>query len=300
MGNILVAVAGVFFALLTMLGSWRHRHFQPQGAQVPRKTSRHTHEPFLSIDYFAYASKMRHWSPVLKGILSLITVVLCIVLNNAYVSAIVIMAMAYLVIAVGGLSVRDYSSVLLIPLAFILLSVVAVVIDFSHQPMDAYQLFCGFGYLYTTPEMLQSGLQLLLKVLASISALQVMILTTPSLEIISVLRKTHLPAAFMDLMHMIYRYIFIFLDVFLQMQVSAASRLGYDGFRASCRTFGGVASNLFVVFLKKAGTYYDAMAARCYDGELLFLEEEKRIKGPQVVCAAIYFLYLLEVWYQTK
>ncbi len=296
MGTILVVLAGVFFAVLTLAGRYRWAH------TLPRETHSHSkmQGSFLSIDYFAYASKIRGWSPAFKVILALLTIVFCIVLNNAAVSIVVIFTMAYLVIAVGGLSPRAYGSVLLIPLTFILLSVFAVIVDFSKQSMGAHQIFFGFGYVYTTSAMVKSGLQLLLKVVASISALQFMILTTPSSEIIAVLRKTRLPAILMDLMHMIYRYIFILLDVLFQMQVSAAARLGYCDFATACRTFGGITSNLLVVFLKKANAYYDALEARCYAGELLFLEEEKPIKRPQVVYAVIYFLYLLLVWYQTR
>ncbi|HCD42434.1 MAG TPA: cobalt ECF transporter T component CbiQ, partial [Lachnoclostridium sp.] len=76
---------------------------------------------------------------------------------------------------------------------------------------------------------------------------------------------------------------------------AAKSRLAYCDFKPSCRSFGSTAGNLFVVSLKKANTYYDALTARCYDGELLFLEEEKEVKGWQLWTAAGYFLVLLWV-----
>ena len=50
------------------------------------------------------------------------------------------------------------------------------------------------------------------------------------------------------------------------MQISAEARLGFCDFRTSCYSFGQIAANLFIVALKKANAYYDAMEARCYHG----------------------------------
>lgn len=270
------------------------------GEHAHRHGFRHEHGAWLSIDYLAYSSKIKHWNSTFKVLLSLVTIILCIALNNVYVSAAVILAMAYLVIKVGGLAFHDYLSVLAIPLSFILISIFAIVVDFSGRPPDGYHLYLGFGYLYTTTAMLKTGLGLMLKIIAAISGLQLMILTTPSSEIISVMKKTHLPTTFVDLMNMIYRYIFILLDVFAKMKNAAEARLGYRDLKTSCYTFGSVASNMLVLSLKKASAYYDAMEARCYDGELMFLEEDKKIEIRLIVAAAIYVLFLLLLWYLTR
>ncbi|WP_010249584.1 cobalt ECF transporter T component CbiQ [Acetivibrio cellulolyticus] len=276
----------------------RHRHVG--SAHEHRHGIRHKHGALISIDYFAYSSKIRQWNATLKVILSILTIILCILLNNVYVSIVVIFSMAYLVIKVGGLGFHDYLSILTVPLAFILLSILAIVVDFSGQPVGEYRLYFGLGYLYTTKAMLKGGVFLMLKIIAAISALQLMILTTPSSEIISVMRKTRLPNDFIDLMNMIYRYIFILLDVFARMKNAAESRLGYRDFRTSCYTFGNGASNMLVLSLKKADAYYDAMEARCYDGELRFLEEDKKAEIKLIILATVYIMYLLLLWYLTR
>ncbi|WP_277409654.1 hypothetical protein [Lacrimispora xylanisolvens] len=42
--------------------------------------------------------------------------------------------------------------------------------------------------------------------------------------------------------------------------------------------------------------YYDAMTARCYEGELLFLEEKRPVKAKEVAAAASYLAFLLLLW----
>ena len=147
--------------------------------------------------------------------------------------------------------------------------------------------------------MLKAG-NLVLKALGAVSALYMMTLTTPLSEIIAVLRKAHVPKLIIELMNMIYRYIFIMIDTHSRMKNSAESRLGYCDFKTSCYSFRQVASNLLVVSLKRGNNYYNALEARCYNGDLQFLEEEKQVKAGQVVMAVIFIIILLLIWFFTK
>jgi cobalt/nickel transport system permease protein len=297
-------LTGIFSMLLkpilTFVPWYRDGQQPSDGVHEHRHRLRHKHSAWISIDYLAYSSKIRHWNSSFKVILSLLTIILCIVLNNVYVSVFVILAMAYLVIKVGGLALHDYLTVLTVPLAFILISILAIIIDFSDQPIGRYHLYLGFGYLYTTTAMLKSGVFLMLKIIAAISGLQLMILTTPSSEIIAVMKRMHLPKDFIALMNMIYRYIFILLEVFAQIKNAAESRLGYRNLKTAFSTFGSIAGNILVLSLKKSGAYYDAMEARCYDGALLFLEDDKPIEFRFIVSAALYLLCLLLLWFLTR
>ncbi|OXS27325.1 MAG: cobalt ECF transporter T component CbiQ [Acetobacterium sp. MES1] len=260
----------------------------------------HKHGEGSAIDYYAYASKIRGWNPSFKVVFSVLTLLLCIILNNPLVSIAVIISMAYLTVIKGGLPLGAYLSVLMIPLTFIILGTVAIGIDFSSQPIGPFNFYLGFGYLYTSVAKLLEMVFLMLKVFGAISAMIMMTLSTPSSEIIGVLRKAHVPKLIIELMNLIYRYIFILLDVFNNMRNSADSRQGYCDFKTSCKTFGNVASNMLVLSLKKANAYYTAMEARGYEGELVFLEDEKPFQISQVIYAVGFMLFLLLLWYVTK
>jgi cobalt/nickel transport system permease protein len=84
------------------------------------------------------------------------------------------------------------------------------------------------------------------------------------------------------------------------MRNSAASREGYCDYRTSIRTFGGIVGNMLIVSMKKASAYYTAMEARCYDGELLFLEDEKKVEGLQLLAAGILIAVIFMVWWLTR
>ncbi|WP_416825098.1 cobalt ECF transporter T component CbiQ [Ectobacillus polymachus] len=270
-------------------GEHRHRHRMG-----------HNHGEGFSIDYYAYMSKIRHWNPTFKVSLSVLTLILCIVLNNPYVSVAVILAMAYITIIKGELPIHKYMPILLIQIGFILLATFTIAIDFSRQPMGQYNLYLGFYYMYTSQAKLMEAVFLILKVFAAISALQMMALSTPSSEIIYVLHKAHIPKIIIELMNMIYRYIFILMDVFIKMKNSAESRQGYCDMKTSYFTFGNIASNMLIISLKRANAYYDAMEARCFDGELIFLEEDKKVETKQIATAVAFVLFLILLWGFTR
>lgn len=260
----------------------------------------HNHHSFVSIDYLAYSSNIRHWNPTFKFVISFLTIIFSLVLNNVYVSLFVIFVITFLIVKVGKLSFYSYLSVLKIPMTFIILSMLAIVFDFSKVPVGKYYLNIGFIYIYTTAQMLIDTFCLSLRIIASISGLQFLILTTPSNEVISVLKKMKLPNEFIDLMHMIYRFIFIMFDLYYKMKNAAESRLGFFNFKSSCYSFSYIASNMLILSLKKSNAYFDAMEARGYDAELLFIEDEKNLDMKLVIYAIIFFIILFLLWYMTN
>lgn len=264
------------------------------------KVWKHKHEKGLFIDYLAYTSRIRSWNSTYKVLFSILILILCITLDNPYVSVGILIGMMYITVIKGNLSVQHYLAIQRMPLIFILISTVTIGIDFAKQPIGQYNIKIIFGYIFTSWIQLQMMFLLLLKVFAAWSVLQMLIVSTPSNEIISVLRKLHVPKLIIELMYLIYRFIFILLNVYKQMKQSAEARLGYCDFKRSYYTFGNIVSNMLILSLKKADAYYDAMEARGYDGELRFLEEDKKISKIQIAGAMVYIFILILLWYFTR
>lgn len=258
-----------------------------------RHSHGHHHGEGSSIDYYAYGSGLRNLNPVWKVLFSVAVLILTIWLDCPIVSLFVIVSMGFLTVWKGGVPFRDYGSLMTIPIVFMLMGSAAIAIGFSKTAVDPYDWNLHFFHLYVTAESLKKAIFLMLKAFGAVSAMFMLTLSTPSCEIISALRKLHVPKIMIELMNMIYRYIFIMLDTQRKMKNAAESRLGYCDFKTSCASFGGIASNLLIVSLKRANAYFDAMESRCYDGELLFLEEEKPVKVGQTVIAVVYLGLLI-------
>lgn len=243
----------------------------------------------MQIDYYAYRSGMRGWNAAFKVFVALGTLCLVISLNCMIASLFVAVTMGALTLFVGKIPHKVYFRYMLVPLTFMVLSCVVIAVSFGRSPVGEWNVSLHFFYLYLTKESLYLAAGVFLKALAGMSALYMLSFSTPVNEIILVLQKVHLPKLFTELMNLIYRYIFILFDAASQMRTAAKARLGYRNFAQSCKSFAAIGGSLFVVSLKKANAYYDALLARNYQGRLEFLTEEKPIRVWQVVCSIFYF-----------
>ena len=254
----------------------------------------------FSIDYYAYISAMREWNPAFKVFFSLLVLVLCIIFNSIYVSLFVLITMGFIIVYRGKIPFHQYFSTLTIPIVFVIVGSITIAIGFSREPIGEFNFHLFFFYIYTSKESLMKMANLMLKAMGAVSALYLMTLSTPSGEIISVMRKVHVPKLFVELMSMIYRYIFVIMETQKKMKDSAESRLGYVDYKTAIKSFTGTASNLLVVSLKKANAYYDALVSRGYNGELLFLERKKALDTEQIVLGCSYILLMCGVFFASR
>lgn len=243
----------------------------------------------MQIDYYAYRSGMKNWNAAFKVFLSVGTLCMVIALNQIGTSLFVAAVMGALTLFVGKIPYRVYVHYMLVPLTFMILSCLAIAVSFAGTPVGEWNLSLHFFYICLTRESLWTAVEVFFKAVAGMSALYMLSFSTPVNEFILVLQRAHLPRLLSELMNLIYRYIFILFDVAHQMQTAAKARLGYQSFMQSCRSFASIGGNLFIIALKKANAYYDALLARGYNGRLEFLTEEKPVKVWQITGGILYF-----------
>ena len=240
------------------------------------------HQHVHTMEYYAYKSKLLHVSPGFKSSFTAMTLTLCLWGDNNGVSCFIILSMALLNIGKNQVGAKEYLSLLMIPAVFIFLGCFAMILD------------AGYGaqgwFLRITRESAGIGIRVMLRSFGAVSALYFLTLSTPMGELVGLFRRLHVPSVITELMYLIYRYIFILLDSQNQLRTVAESRLGYRDFFTSCRTFGASLGNLLVITLQKSGAYYDAMISRGYEGELLFMEENREFKMSWLLWAALYGL----------
>ncbi|MGE4214406.1 MAG: cobalt ECF transporter T component CbiQ [Anaerotignaceae bacterium] len=254
-----------------------------------KKGKTHSHGQFLDIDLISQNSALKEVNAVLKCIVAVTILIMVMVGNNILFSAITASIMAFVTIKIGGVSASTYIRLMLLPITFIVLGTAAIAISISKTEIGIINLPL-FGYfLCITKYGLIEAIRVSLNALGAVSSLYMLSLSTPMYEIIEVLKKCKLPQVVIELMFLIYRYIFIMLKMQAQMHISAESRLGYSGVRQSFFSFTHIGANLLAVSFKKAGDYYDAMVSRGYDGELIFLTEESKI----TVCQSTYAIAFL-------
>jgi len=244
----------------------------------------------IIIDKFAYSSRLRYKSPALKASFAVGTLLICVGARSFAISLITLAVMARLTLYASRTSVRYYLKLMSIPFGFMVLGTAAIIFGITDAPLDLLSIPMGDRYLAVSHVSLMEGMRLVAVALASVSCLYFLILTTSVLDLLSLLQRLHCPKIMIELMMMIYRYIFVVLDMASAITTSQSCRLGNKDFMTELRSMGQMLAVLLVRSLNKASMLFDSMESRCYDGEIRVLRESRPAEARDVIGVAAFLL----------
>ena len=249
----------------------------------------------ITIDNLCYHSKLRYCNAGEKFAFAVLTLLFCVVSRSSVIAVIVLLTTGILTVWKGGIPFFRYLKFLTVPLAFLILSTLAIVLNISKIPLDLFSIPLGSWYLTGSRTALFYALQLILTALASVSCLYFLSFNTPMTDILSVLRRMHCPRLVIELMLLIYRFIFLLTEIASSITTAQNSRLGNKDFRTSCHSFSAMVSALFIRAIKKSSSLYDAMESRCYDGTIRVLTEHFPPKRREIFAIVLFEVFLLAV-----
>lgn len=249
----------------------------------------------ILIDKLCYLSNLRYVNAGEKFAFAMLTLIFCIVSRSIAMGVLVMAVNSFLTVKRGGISSSRYVRLMLVPLTFLLLSTAAIIVNFSRVPLEAFALPVGGYYITGSWDSVLNGVQLIVTAMAAVSCLYFLSLNTTMTDILAVLRRLRCPALLVELMLLIYRYIFVLLDVAYYILTSQNSRLGHKDLKTSIHSFGGLVQALFIRAMKRSRSLYDAMEARCYDGEIRVLDENRPVSRKNILAIVVFELFLLGV-----
>lgn len=227
----------------------------------------------MLLDNYAYSNRLKDVHPGEKLFFALITMAIGFI-PSIYSSALIIIMMAVLVVIVAEIPPKVYMKLMLIPLFFLGMSLLTLLISFGIEPETAWIVFPLFSTnMGITYESLEMAGFIFLRSMALVSCLYFISLTTPILDLIAILKKMKVPSVFIDLMLLIYRYLFVLTSTANNIYISQDSRLGYSSLRRSINSLGRLISGLFIKSCSDAQKLYLALSSRGYDGDLNVLEQ---------------------------
>lgn len=247
----------------------------------------------ILIDKLCYTSKLRYVNAGEKMFFSLASLCFCAVSRSTLTAAAVLLASSWLTIRKGGISPLYYGRLMRIPCLFLSVSTITITINISRSPLDAFSIPIGSWCVTASWNGIGQGFQLMLTALACVSCLYFLSLSTPLTDIISVLESWHIPWLIIELMMMVYRFIFLLLEIASSISCSQRSRLGDQNLSTSIKSYGLLASSLFILSVRRAEDLYDAMEARCYDGQIHVLKEQYPAKRKEVLSLILFETLLL-------
>lgn len=229
----------------------------------------------IYLDQYAHLSRLKDQDPLLKLCFALITLAAVLWADSIFVSLTTVAVMGWVVVRRGGLPFSVYLRLLALPFSFLVIGVLTIVVRFGPDPREFLAGFrLGDFTVGVTLDGLLMAAGLFTKSLAAVSCLYSLALTTPVVEILAALRKIGLPGLLVELMSLVYRFIFVLLETAQRIYIAQDSRLGYADLRTGYRSTSTLIHTLLFRSYLRAQDLYNALEARGYDGEIKVLEEK--------------------------
>lgn len=222
----------------------------------------------IPIDQYAYVNRLATVHPLEKMAFSVVFLLFAITTKDVLISLITFFVMSVFILIAAKIPLKTYLKLLLLPGFFLLSSLAGILISFTtatHLPSHVAD-WTVFGVtIFIGTASIHTAYHLFFSVLASISCLYFLTLTTPITAITYAMRKLKFPIVFVDLCELTYRFIFVFLASMQRIYQAQQSRLGYQHKKQWLQSAGFLVTSMFKDVFKRAHELNNAMQSRCYD-----------------------------------
>lgn len=186
----------------------------------------------IQLDTLAYSNRLRYLPPAQKLWFALIVMLLALVTH--YPVQIGIFGwMSVWIVVYAGIPWQIYGSMILGVLAFLVISLPALAIEYASTISPAinadalWQIGGWGGHIYLSCQGSILAIAVLIRSLASTSALFLIILTIPAIDLAATAQKVGCPPILIELALLIYRFIFLLAETAQKIVTAQVSRGGY-------------------------------------------------------------------------
>jgi cobalt/nickel transport system permease protein len=256
------------------------------------------------IDSLAYTNNLRSLPPAHKVGFAIALFILGFG-GGGWVQGAIAIWLAIWIVVYARIQAKIYAQLLLIPLSFWILSIPALIIGISGnfaaiEADRVWGMAVGSMDVYISQQGLNQAQTILTRAIALSSCLYFVLLTTPFADLLNLLRKWQCPEIIVELLGLMYRFIFVLTDTVLELIVAQQSRLGYRNWRSQLRSLGIIVSQLLWRTLENYRSYSLGLASRGMNGELRFWSDRTYQANPRYFWEAIagcLVLLLMSGWH---
>ncbi|MGL5650964.1 MAG: cobalt ECF transporter T component CbiQ [Paraclostridium sp.] len=222
----------------------------------------------LEIDNCAYLNNIKDVNPLTKLGITFIGVIASMLTQNANIHILIMLFMTALILFIARVDVKLYIRCLKIPIIFLIIGIGLNLINISFENKDYIFNVNILGlYIGTTEFAVKSSVNILLRAMSCIISIYFLILTTPFNQLIIVLKKLHIPHTLIELMILIYRFIFIFIEEAEEIYKSQQLKFGYTNLRTSYNSMSLLIKTLFFRMMRRYEDMSISLDIKLYDGK---------------------------------
>lgn len=246
------------------------------------------------IDQYAYQNKLNKVHPGEKAIFGLLTMFAAIVAKSVAVQLVIFTMMVLVTLWLAGIPKKVYFSLLLFPLSFIFIGVIPILVAVSSSNEGLiYSIKAFSSYIGITNQGISSTSITITRSMSSVACLYFIALTTPLIDLIELLKTIRIPKIIIELMTLIYRFIFVLIDASYIIYKSQNSRLGYSSISTSFRSLGKLVSMVFIKAYNNSQSLYLSLISRGYSGELTVISSKYEIDKRNIAAITVIELILI-------
>lgn len=204
----------------------------------------------LVIDKYAYNNRILNIPPLKKFLFYLVLMSLSFS-SGIRIQIMFILLLSPLICYVAHLKWKTYLKWLLLPLPFIIMSLITMMVSYTEFNSTNALLHVPFfnGYLVITQQGLEATERVFFRSYSCLTATYFFVLTVPFKQMLTLFKRLHLPKELLEIMVLMYRFIFIFLQEFIVMRDTLDLKFSFGSFRQSYKSMGLLASQLFTKLL---------------------------------------------------
>ena len=240
------------------------------------------------LDNIAQNSTFRHIHPGTKVLLGLGSLLICLVSPTPVVPLVSGIILSLVLLIPARVSPLVYGELLLAPAIFTAFSI--IVLLFLLGGGDVIWRFNPVPWInltITTGAVRQSTL-VLCRVFGCSISLFFIALTTPMTDLFNGMKRIGIPVELIDLMMIMYRYIFITYDQAVEIWQAQVMRLGYSRAGEAIRSFSMLCGMLFISSWNAGEDLIRAMDCRCYDGIFPSLDIAEPVQMRSLIPVLLY------------
>jgi cobalt/nickel transport system permease protein len=241
-----------------------------------------------NLDSIAQQSAFRHVNTGTKLLLALGSLILCLLSPSPVLPLLSGILLSLVLIFPGRTSPFLYGELLLGPAIFAIMSVVVLLFMLGGgEVIWRFNPVSWINLTITTGSLRESTL-VVCRVFGSSVALFFIALTTPMTDLFNSMKRIGIPIELIDLMMIIYRYIFIVSAQALEIWQAQVMRLGYSRPVEAIRSFSMLCGMLFISSWNAGEDLIHAMDCRCYNGIFPSLDIEEPVKMRSLIPVLLY------------
>jgi len=231
----------------------------------------------MLIDQLAYNNRFRKIHPVEKVSFVALCIFASLLANSLVIPSSISVVVTFFALVLARIPYVQWFRICLIPVGFLFVAGITLALEIGNQNGRLFYKIYEQLYIGVTDHSIFVAIKTSARSFACLIAMLFLAATTPTTDLVHLMRKCKVPSIMIEMFSITYRSIFILIETSVQMQQAQASRLGYSNSKNSIKSLGMLAARLFSRSLERADMSWRAVLSRGYEHGFVLLEPEYNV-----------------------